>query len=60
MGVVNKGRHVTLNYIVLMIKIKKPDGYFVGDLNKHKFNLYFYLSKVMKDCERLWYLLDAI
>ena len=49
MGVVSKSRHVTLNYSLLMIKIKKQDGYFIGDLNKHKFNLDFYESKVIKN-----------
>ena len=48
-GVVNKGRYVTLNYFLLMIKIKKQDSYFIGDRNKHKLNWDCYQNKIMKD-----------
>ena len=41
-SVVNKGRHVTLKYFILLRKIIKEHRLFTEVLKKHKFNLDWY------------------
>ena len=48
-GVKNKVRCVTLNYFVLMKKIKKQDNKFIGDRNKHKLTLDCCQNKLLID-----------
>ena len=40
-----------MDNFVLRIKIKKPDGKFIGDLDKHKLNLDFYEIKIIRFIE---------